>query len=332
MRNSETRCYSIRHDSCLEYDEPAQGSVTLTRLYPRYDRGQHVRSFSIETEPAATPVTCDDSFSNRCHVFSIYGNSRNTHVRSRSVVETTCGPDLEALPGAISWDDLDRQALRVPLWHYLAPSRFVHPSEALEEFTEKSGLKRGADPFSTLKDTCTELHSRFVYEPGTTTVDSTLECILKQGKGVCQDYTHVMLALGRIWGVPSRYVSGYLYLDGSADKQSSEVASHAWPEFWLPEIGWVGFDPTNDSVADNRYIRVAHGRDYSDAAPTRGVVFGGGKATVSVSVRMRIVEDEASPDESLTTSEDLSRETARPWRQPAGQSYIQQRDDPISDQ
>ena len=112
--------------------------------------------------------------------------------------------------------------------------------------------------------------------------------ILETRRGVCQDYTHVMIALGRTWGIPSRYVSGYLHLEGAAGEQTPEGASHSWAEFLLPDIGWLGIDPTNDCVADHRHVRVAVGRDYADAAPTRGTLFGGGAAELEV--RVKVVE------------------------------------------
>ena len=122
-----------------------------------------------------------------------------------------------------------------------------------------------------------------------------MEHILETGRGVCQDYTHVLLAIGRSWGIPSRYVSGYLHREGAAGEQSLAGASHSWGEFFLPELGWVGIDPTNDTVADHRFIAVAVGRDYADACPTRGTVLGGGESTLDVKVTV-VSEDETAPD------------------------------------
>ena len=87
-------------------------------------------------------------------------------------------------------------------------------------------------------------------------------------------------------GIPSRYVSGYLHREGVPGEQTPEGASHAWAEFLLPDLGWFGIDPTNDSIADHRHVRIAIGRDYADAAPTRGAVFGGGESRLDVVVRV----------------------------------------------
>ena len=121
-----------------------------------------------------------------------------------------------------------------------------------------------------------------------------IEHVLETGCGVCQDYTHVLIAIARSWGIPSRYVSGYLHREGAPGEQTPAGASHAWAEFLLPDLGWIGIDPTNDTVADHRHVRVAVGRDYADAAPTRGAVFGGGESRLDV--RVTVAEgDEVVP-------------------------------------
>ncbi len=102
-----------------------------------------------------------------------------------------------------------------------------------------------------------------------------------QRRGVCQDFTHIFIAVARSMGVPARYVSGHLFRrDGRAEQQ----AGHAWAEAWVPALGWVAFDPTHGVCADDAYVRVAHGLDYSDAAPIAGARHGGGDEMMSVEV------------------------------------------------
>ena len=96
-----------------------------------------------------------------------------------------------------------------------------------------------------------------------------------------------MIAIARCWGVPARYVSGYMYVT----HQAQETATHAWVECRLPGLGWIGFDPTNRSLADERYVRIALGRDYQDVAPTRGILLGGGDSRLEVDVRMQAISD-----------------------------------------
>ena len=192
----------------------------------------------------------------------------------------------------------------VRYWEYLYPSRFVHHGPMLDAFAGECGIGPGADPLATLLETGRALRAAFTYTPGSTAVDSPMERILETRRGVCQDYTHVMIALGRSWGIPSRYVSGYLHLEGRAGEQTPEGASHSWAEFLLPEIGWFGIDPTNDCVADHRHVRVAVGRDYADAAPTRGTLFGGGQADLEVRVKVaREGEQSQGPDPHAVRSD-----------------------------
>ncbi len=319
MNTASPKRFSIQHDTYFEYEEPVKNKVMLVRLQPRNDRGQHLRSFSLTTEPQANPVACLDSFGNVCHTVSIFKESKKTQVRSTSLVNTSDGLDLDTLQSG-SWDELRNQAKRAKLWHFLAPSKLVYPGEPLENFIKKHGFKQGPDPLSTLRTLCSDLNDHLDYEPGSTSVESPLEYFLENGKGVCQDYTHAMLALGRNWGIPCRYVSGYLYIASTSHSYSREVASHAWPEFWLPGTGWIGLDPTNDSVVDHRFVRVAQGRDYSDVAPTRGVIFGGGNMSISVKVIMTPAEPDPRSEVGLGINQDLLPMASPPWKQSVSKS------------
>ena len=285
----------IEHLSNFHYGEPAYGSVMLLRLYPREDRGQRVQNFSLHINPLAAPTSLEDTFGNICHLFNIHREHRQTTLRSQAQVETCAAPPSASHLEKDSWDVLADAANPVRYWEFLNPSRFVYPGPALAAFTAANGIRRGADPLSSLLETASILHATFRYEPGSTEVDSPIEHILKTGRGVCQDYTHVMIAIARSWGIPSRYVSGYLHLEGAAGEQTPASASHSWAEFLLPSLDWIGIDPTNNTLADHRHVRVAVGRDYADAAPTRGAFFSGGESRLEVRVTV------ADSDEPVPT-------------------------------
>ena len=140
----------------------------------------------------------------------------------------------------------------------------------------------------------TEIYDRFEYRPQSTRVDSPIDEALDARSGVCQDFAHIMIALVRDIGIPCRYVSGYLFHHDRADR-SSIGATHAWVEALLPDIGWVGFDPTNNRLAEDRHIRVAIGRDYSDVPPTKGVFKGVSavRSELAVAVKVGPVGDSA---------------------------------------
>ena len=116
---------------------------------------------------------------------------------------------------------------------------------------------------------------------------SPIEHILETGRGVCQDYAHVMIAIVRSWGVPTRYVSGFVAASDALAGKVKHSATHAWLECLLPGIGWTGFDPTNRVLAGPAHVRVAAGRDYRDVSPTRGVFVGGGHSVLEVDVAIR---------------------------------------------
>ena len=298
--NPPPRRLRIEHLSRFRYGEPARGGVMLLRLRPREGEEQRVCAFALDIEPAAVPVAFADSFGNPCHLFNVHREHREILVRSRLVVETTepAPPAADGADGpggmeeAGGWEALAAEADRVRLWDCLNPSRFARPGPALDAFVAAHGIRRGAGPLATLRETASALHRAIRYESGSTRVDSPIEHVLESGCGVCQDYAHVMIAIARSWGIPSRYVSGYLHAEGVADAAAQAGASHAWAEFLLPGRGWTGIDPTNDMLADGRHVRVAVGRDYADVAPTRGAVFGGGEATLEVRVS---VADAAGP-------------------------------------
>ena len=317
------RRYLVEHVSRFEYDEPVQGSLMLLRLRPRDDGRQRVLKFNLHVDPYAALTELEDPFGNRCHLFNVHRRHGATVVHSRVRVEAADAPPLPAQlppdaadappagehtgsdaadtspspehpqPGA--WEALAAAIDPVEGWEFLQPSRYVRFSDALKAFTSANDIELGADPLSSLTDLSAKLHRIFQYDPGSTAVDSPMEHILETGRGVCQDYTHVMLAVARSWGIPGRYVSGYIHREGKAGEQSLPGASHSWGEFWIPDAGWVGIDPTNDTLADHRFVAVAVGRDYADACPTRGTVLGGGGSTLEVKVTVT-ADDETTPD------------------------------------
>jgi transglutaminase-like putative cysteine protease len=171
-------------------------------------------------------------------------------------------------PGA--WARLDAATASGTFWELLHPSAFAQHTPPLADFAREMDVERGDDPLATVRRIAKELFERLTYSPRSTRVDSPIDVALESRKGVCQDFMHIMIALVRHLGVPCRYVSGYLFQQADGNVRSADGSTHAWSEAWFPDLGWVGFDPTNNLVADHRHIRVAIGRDYADVPPTRG--------------------------------------------------------------
>jgi transglutaminase-like putative cysteine protease len=128
------------------------------------------------------------------------------------------------------------------------------------------------------------IHRHFQYARDVTLANSPIEDVLEQGSGVCQDFTHLMIAILRSFGIPARYVSGYIH------RANKESQSHAWCEVWLPDLGWLGVDPTNNCVVHEHFVKVAVGRDFTDVPPNKGVYRGRGQESISVRVETRELE------------------------------------------
>ena len=287
--------YSIRHSTTFCY-EPAVGeSVMEVRTQPRNDVRQRCLTFSLDVKPKANVMLYRDFFGNAVHHFDIPGRHKEIEVRSQAMVEVQARTDLENGTGS-AWEELDQRVSEGDYWEMLAPSQFAAPTELLRALALQLRLERRDMPFALLKELNTQLYEHFDYAPNTTSVNSPIDDALQAGRGVCQDFAHIMIALGRSLKIPCRYVSGYLFHADKAKDRSPAGATHAWVEAYLGELGWVAFDPTNNLLGCERHIRVAVGRDYADVPPTRGVHRGEAESELRVSVLVTEV-DAPAPEE-----------------------------------
>ena len=283
--------YTIEHAIEFIYSAPVQVSVMTLYLHPVQDRRQVVRGFTIETDPSGSVFEFEGPFHNRGHFFDRPGEHRRLSIVGRSTVEVGPIPETPLETGDDAWARLGAAASAPELGLMLQPSRFVRSSPLLADFVRSCGLERADDPLATVMALRSRLHELFDYIPGTTAVDSPIERILESREGVCQDYAHVMASILRGWGIPTRYVSGYLGPEGGNGGGVTTGESHAWVESWFPGMGWVGFDPTNDTQCDVRHVRVAVGRDYADVPPTRGVFRGSAESMLRTRVNIERGEE-----------------------------------------
>ncbi len=258
----------------------------LLCLKPRGDGGQRLRDFKIETSPPASLTSETDCFGNVRHVLYMHREHDGLEISARSTVEPAVPDPLPGSLGTQAWREILSWSESADYWDFTRPSALARPSMLLDEFVSRKGIERGDDPLEGLLRLSRRLHRSFSYVPGSTSAASPIDDILQSGRGVCQDYAHVMIAVARSWGIPSRYVSGYLSETGQPGEQAVGNATHAWVECRLPELGWIGFDPTNVSLVDQRHVRIAVGRDYKDVSPTQGVRQGGGETNLEVDVQV----------------------------------------------
>ncbi|MDE0234032.1 MAG: transglutaminase family protein [bacterium] len=284
--------YRIEHLSRFVYSEPVRRCVMSLCLQPLRSPGQRLVGFSVKTTPPARLTTEDDPFGNTRHILTLHLDHDSLEVVSTSEVEMEPPPALPERLGVSTWEEVRAVGADPKWWDFTGSSPVARPSPALSEFVKGLGVEPRDDPLADLIALSEALNDAFEYLPGATSVDSTIDEFLASGKGVCQDYAHVLVAIARSWGVPTRYVSGYLYVTDPGLGQPGSAfgaATHAWAETHLPHLGWIGLDPTNRSLADQKYVRIAVGRDYRDVPPTRGVIEGGGDSKLEVDVRMTLL-------------------------------------------
>lgn len=278
--------FTIRHITRFRYATPVSESLMEVRKHPRSEGAQRCLSFQLSVTPKARMFSYRDYLGNVIYHFDVPGYHRQLMLVAESLVDVQQAQALPSSLGSAAWNDLDNEVSKGDFWEMLMPSQFVLFTPALEAFAAEVGAERRSDPLSLLLELNGAVSRAFEYVPRSTNVDSPIDVALESRKGVCQDMTHIMAALVRQMRIPCRYVSGYLYHSRLNEDRSADGASHAWLECFLPELGWVGFDPTNNLIAGDRHIRTALGRDYADVPPTRGVFKGNAASELTVSVRV----------------------------------------------
>jgi len=264
----------IVHSTHYRYTGPIAETSMEVRLRPMDGNGQRCLDFELEVSSGIKPRTYSDGYGNNVHYFNLVRPHTRLSITSRSVVET--GLELDAEPG----EELVQDFLR-----------FRSPVKDVPGVRELAGRHPVADPRSgpavehALDELTRTISREFAYDRAVTNVYSAVDEVLELRAGVCQDFAHLFLAAARAMGVPARYVSGYIHSSGS----SVASASHAWAEGWVPGHGWVGYDATRPVRTTENHVRLAVGRDYSDAAPTRGIYIGAATGTMDVRVRTRLV-------------------------------------------
>jgi len=292
--------YRVEHETRYAYDAPVSQSWQLARLTPRPLAWQRVLAHAVDIDPRPDEWhDAPDSFGNMVRHFGLHGAHRWLRVRMHCEVEVGARARPADMGGAgPAWETV-RQAVRQPAptlggrpreidldaARMCEPTPLLPLSEAARVYALAS-LVRGRDWLGAVTDLMQRIHRDFEFEPGATTVSTSVDEVLHQRRGVCQDFAHLMLACLRGHGLPARYVSGYLLTDpppGEARLMGVD-ATHAWVAAYAPLHGWVEFDPTNGQLADRRYITLAWGADFADVVPLRGVILGGGAQVMDVAV------------------------------------------------
>jgi transglutaminase-like putative cysteine protease len=306
--------YTIRHVTKFRYTATVSESIMEARMQPRSDGLQRCLSFSLAVQPKARVQHYRDYLGNMVHHFDVPGRHKQLSIVADALVDVQPAPPLPASLAPSAWDDLDDMIAAGDYIEMLMPSHFGQSTQLLEQFAAELGPELGVDsrekarrtdPLEFVLRLNALLYRKIAYVPKSTRVDSPIDHALESRQGVCQDFAHVMIGLTRRIGIPSRYVSGYLFHRSGDKTRSADGATHAWVETLLPGLGWVGIDPTNNMLVDDRHVRTAVGRDYADVPPTKGVFKGSADSQLLVAVR--VAPSDAPPLEPELVTEDWSQ-------------------------
>jgi len=278
----------IEHAFAFAYDGYISESFLELRVQPKTTTAQTVLGFGLAVGPRTRVYRYVDWNDNVTHHFTITKFHDRIEVKASSVVETR--------PPAVALGELGPPAaagdVPYPLMDFLAFDGPVRLTPALRASHGALALPRDAPVGEQVLVMAQALRERFEYQKDVTRYDSTTEDFLNLGRGVCQDFAHLMLGWLRLSHIPCRYVSGYLHVDR---KKREPSQSHAWVEFHAPSAGWVAFDPTDARPVDERYVVVGHGRHYDDVPPNRGIYRGTARETLTAEIYTRSVADTAMP-------------------------------------
>jgi transglutaminase-like putative cysteine protease/predicted glutamine amidotransferase len=285
---SETRRFEVSHKTTYRYGKPVERSMHLLRLIPVHDRVQSLLHSEIRLSVDGQAQDYEDVFGNRVRRVLLGSPYTELTIDARSRVEVTDVDPLGSKPL--------RGSSTIPLvwmpWHRQVLQPFLLPPELPESqlydliaYAMSFVARNDSDLLDTLLDINTTIFREYQYRQYSTTIHTTPYEVFTNRYGVCQDFTNLFICLARLLGVPARYVCGYVYARPQNPNQRMSEASHAWAQVYFPEVGWIGFDPTNGVITQTDHIRVATGRHWVDATPTSGTIYiGGGSETLEVDV------------------------------------------------
>jgi transglutaminase-like putative cysteine protease len=276
--NGRAVTYDVVHTTRYTYESEVSASYGQVHLLPRELSGQVCRASAVQIDPQPADYReRSDFFGNRAAYFSIRQPHTRLTVTSTSRVDVH---ERQVPPAAAPWEQVrERLATaatdaELDARQFTLESPLVSFSPALEQYAAPSFLP-GRPLLEAIADLSSRIHADFSYRPGSTSVTTGLDEVLSGAEGVCQDFAQLAIGCMRSRGLAARYVSGYLETRGPSGRPRPQGAdvSHAWASVFVPDVGWVDVDPTNDQFVNDRYVVTAWGRDYSDVPPLKGVIF-----------------------------------------------------------
>jgi len=256
----------IEHTTRYEFSLPVAHGLQRLRLTPKCTQGQKVIDWHMRLTGAQAEVEYEDHNCNRTTLVSVGSGASMVEVHCTGLVVTADNAGV-----------IGQHSGSMPLWAFLPQSPLTRPGPRIRAIMAGLDIPR-SDVLALLHGLSAQIVAEVRYAPGETEVHTSGEEAAALGLGVCQDHAHIFIGAARAAGIPARYVSGYLMMDDRIEQE----ATHAWAEAHVEGLGWVGFDVSNGISPDERYVRVATGRDYSEAAPVTGMSYGAGESLLQV--------------------------------------------------
>jgi len=297
--------YKITHTTQYEYTDKVGLSYNEARLMPRHCPNQQVISTNLSIEPYAADFRIrDDFFGNRVAYFSIQQPHQIFSVTAVSEVQLTENSAQLDFYQGFAWEAVREMLLQqhspflkqapelLEARQYILDSPLIETTAQLAEYAHSS-FTQGRSITNAVNDLMQRIYHDFTFDPDFTTLSTPLATVLEHRRGVCQDFAHLAIGCLRSQGLAARYVSGYIETiaaPGEAKLVGAD-ASHAWFSVYIPEQGWLDFDPTNNLLPNTQHITLGWGRDYGDITPLKGVIFGGQNHELDVSVQVECLND-----------------------------------------
>lgn len=286
--------YRVQHTTHYRYHQPVGLSYNEVRMQPRLCPNQILLGSSLQIDPSPNDLrNRTDFFGNQVAWFSIREPHDEFQVTAISEVQVFQQQVQLDLSHGLSWEAVKESLRREPCEsmldarQYALDSPLIAADADLAAYAQPS-FSSGKPLMEAVHDLMQRIHRDFTFDPEFTTLATPLSTVLEHRRGVCQDFAHLAIGCVRSQGLAARYVSGYIETlpPPGKEKLIGADASHAWFSVYLPDLGWMDFDPTNNQLPGERHIVVAWGRDYSDVTPLKGVIFGGQNHELQVAVEV----------------------------------------------
>src|SRR3954451_2187641 len=275
--------YRIRHITRYTYASPVIDCTNQIMLYPIIDDRLEVKNHEIRISQSPEVEVFVDYFGNRVGVFSVI--KPHTELLIESVAEVFTKPVLvpnDEASAEEQWNHLEEIKDNLEFFDFLGEDKF--PSSEIVKQTLRAEIAETDKPLKTALELSEFVYDNFEYKKGVTDIETPVEEIWEMKAGVCQDFAHMLAVMLRLFGIPARYVSGYVCPKETGVR--GEGATHAWVEAYIPFYGWLGLDPTNNCIVTDGHVRIAVGRNFNDCTPVKGTYKGSGEHTLEVTVQI----------------------------------------------